>query len=273
MTFCLLLLGGFGAISAGEAPEVVEATYPVNAAARSRFIFELPRGPYVLEQLELAVEGGSLSDWAGVLLRLTWDGASAPAVSVRIDDLFGLVAGVPAPGFAPVRGGPTKATLKLPMMAYSREAHLALTIPRPVAGQLRLRLVEDGLGSAKENGYMHIRSAQVGDPGDGDGRVQIGGEGRLLGLAIRPSGRPLGPDDSVDLRLDRIEVKREAEASPPGPRGSGTDLYSCWWLEAPPHFSRSLDLGLRSTRQGMAHVTLFYRSGREGPAPGAIEGP
>lgn len=267
MTFCLLLLGCFGTISASEAPEVVEATYPVKAAARSRLIFELPRGPHVLERLELTVEDDALADWAGVLLRISWDGASAPAVDLRIDDLFGTVDGAASPGFAPARRAPSGAVFDLPM-PYAREAQLSLTAPRAISGSLRLRLVTDDRRSLEENGYMQIRSASIEALGRDDRWLCIGGAGKLLGLSIRGPKGGFVPDDEWDWALDRPDGPRQSAKI-----ASDSNFYSRWWLEAPPRFSRSLDLGGRLTRQGPTRVTLFYRSGGPDPVPGPIEGP
>lgn len=88
-------------------------------------------GPGVIDRVWIAVEGGE-TWWRDLVIRITWDGASAPSVESPVGDFFG------------VGPGARQNLQSLPMVAQSGGRSLTSYWKMPFAGSARVELVNEG---------------------------------------------------------------------------------------------------------------------------------
>jgi hypothetical protein len=181
---------------------------PVAVALSSGSLRELHlEGPATIHELKVRLKDSLAATLMQVRVRLTWDGASTPAIDTSLADLLG--------GSVP----PENSSLALTSLVETDDRILALKLPMPfragaklsfenvgeaaVAFELRVsgeRAVPDA-----KFGYLHVSRTETDGPTQDAERVAVSatGRGRLVGLCNEIQGHA---DPAAGIQYDQLNL-------------------------------------------------------------------
>jgi hypothetical protein len=169
-----------GQRDAGATPvrDAEPADYLFEAAARSRQVYLLPRGPRTLRELVIEPSAATAEAWRSARLRLTWE-SDDPDAGAGVDLPLGLLFGRFAPGAGlgtTLLTGPDGAAwvCRFPM-PYRTQGLLEIDTEKPLEGRIRLRSTA---GVAPRAGYFRAASWP------GPARPSDTGRGHIAGLLV-----------------------------------------------------------------------------------------
>jgi hypothetical protein len=181
---------------------------PVAVTLSSGGLRELSlAGPATIHELKVRVKDSAVALLMQVRARLTWDGASAPAIDVSLADLLG--------GSVP----PENSSLALTSLVEADERILALKLPMPfrtgaklsfenvgeAAIAFELRVSGERAVPEEKFGYLHVSRSETDGPTREAQRVAVSasGRGRLVGLCNEVQGHA---DPAAGIQYDQLNM-------------------------------------------------------------------
>ncbi len=177
-------------------------------------------GPGIIDRIWIVVDGSKTAS-RDIVLRITWDGGSAPSVEAPLGDFFGV-----GPGAADQR------MQSLPITVTSSGRSFTSYWKMPFAKSARISLTNDGSTDTRRlaweidyrkveslppnSGYFHAQYVQ-GDPPEAGAPLEVlraSGSGRYVGLTV--SAQNVEPGPWGDGRV-LVDVDGDPKAGPGKP--------------------------------------------------------
>jgi hypothetical protein len=158
------------------------------APGQTATLFE-SKSPGRITSLKIGPSNAILSDARDIDIRMTWDGATTPAVQMPLTELFGYSFGKPAARSLLLGTEGDWSYFDFPM-PYSRGARIELVSRRNAPVRLRAQLAVSDRGRAPDEAYFHARwSREVqtrrGVPFE---MLDVTGRGHVAGFALQVQG-------------------------------------------------------------------------------------
>jgi hypothetical protein len=213
----------------------------VLAPGRSATLFETDR-PGRITSLRLGPAAAFAGDLRDIDLRISWDGASRPAVEMPVAEFFAYSFGDPATRSLLLGTEGDTNYLHLPM-PFSRSAKVELVSRRSAGAPLPIRaeLTVSDRGRASDEAYLHARwnretRARRGVPFP---MLNVSGRGHLVGFTLQVQGA--APGDTGFFEGDEVVTIDGRRAI----HGTGTeDAFNGGWYGLPGRWNERLSLPL-----------------------------
>jgi hypothetical protein len=200
-------------------------------------------GPGTLESLRFTIPSPSVSALASLVLRMTWDDATKPAIAVPLGSLFGqqpqLADFETLPMIVRTSGNYSTMTLSLPM-PFASHVHLELANTGTIA-QSAMVHVEGTQGVVENAGRLHVdtttRQAPM-QPGTRFPIATLSGKGRYVGAMLFLEGQADTTPPTSPLNFLEGDHVLTVDGELVG-HGTGTEDFfdAGWYFEGGPFSS------------------------------------
>ena len=186
-----------------------------------------------------------------LILRMTWDGAAAPAVEVPAGDLFGYSFGKPAAQSLLFGHDDVWAYLRFPM-PYARAAHIELVSRRDEAVTLQSEICISPVGRRPDEGWFHAQWRRENPTTDGKPFtfVDTAGRGHLVGITLQCQGAE--PGNTFYFEGDEVAMLDGEMAV----HGTGSeDGFNGGWYAVPGQWAQAGSLPLSGCLEYTQHLS------------------